>query len=464
MKSFLFVSILLVVCYSASAQIIRVPQDYLKIQDAIVAADSGDTILVANGTYFENLNLLGKKITLGSLFLTTGDYSHVKNTIINGSQPRHPDTASCMLMVSGESRNTIITGFTFTGGEGTLWLDRHIGNLYREGGGILMENSSPVISNNIFKENRANNRTGGVSAGGGAMRMDGGNPLIVNNIIMYNQGRYGAGIVLNYTSAEIYNNLIAYNTGGDDYGGSGIWAHAGTNAKIINNTIVNNWSARAPGGVLFWDQTGVIKNNIIRGNSAPAYPQIQLRQSPSASVTYSNVQGGFTGIGNFDSDPQLDPSTYFPVAGSGVVDAGDTSQVYSDLESAQPGVPVLPSLGTLRNDVGMTGGPHASILPGIPVSVIETEDSRLKGYYLEKNYPNPFNPSTTVAFSLPQSERAALSVYNVNGQKLMTAAEGYFEAGTHRIVINMSNLPSGVYLYVLEAGSVRMADGMTLLK
>ncbi len=465
MKNILLTSLLILVSVCAGAQTLkRVPLDYAKIQDAIQAAEDGDTVLVSPGTYYENLNLLGKKITLASSFIFTGNFDDIKNTIIDGSQPRHPDTASCILMISGEDRTTMVTGFTLTGGKGTLWLDNHIGGYYREGGGILMENSSPVIMYNIIRDNEAINRTGGVSAGGGGMRMDGGNPMILNNIIIRNKGRYGAGIVLNYTSAEIYNNLIAYNTGGDDYGGSGIWAFAGTNAVVVNNTVINNTSLKAPGGILFWNQEGVIKNNIVRGNTAPAYPQIQLRQSSSASVIYNDVQGGFAGRGNFDMDPMLDPVTYYPAASSPVIDAGDSSEFYNDVAGMQPGVPMLPSLGTLRNDVGMTGGPFAKLLPDVPVSVNEEDDAPVTGYQLRQNYPNPFNPSTTVVFSLPKADRAELAVYNIKGQRILTAAEGYFEAGNHRVVISMNNFPSGVYLYVLEAGSVRLVEKMTLIK
>jgi hypothetical protein len=125
----------------AKAKLLHVPGDYALIQAAINAAADGDTVLVAPGTYFENLNLRGKKVLLASYYLLDSDPGNILSTIIDGSSPTHPDTASCIIFASGEDSTTILEGFTLTGGTGTVWLDRHIGGLYREGGAILTEAS-----------------------------------------------------------------------------------------------------------------------------------------------------------------------------------------------------------------------------------------------------------------------------------------------------------------------------------
>ena len=69
------------------SQIRNVPADHSTIQEAINESVTGDTILVAEGTYFENINFNGRAVTLASQFLFDGDTSHISRTIIDGSQP-----------------------------------------------------------------------------------------------------------------------------------------------------------------------------------------------------------------------------------------------------------------------------------------------------------------------------------------------------------------------------------------
>jgi hypothetical protein len=93
--------ILIAVCTSAiNSATIRVPEDYPEIQLAINAAQVGDTILVSPGTYTENINFLGKGIVLTSNFIFSHNLDDINNTIIDGSNPADPDTASCVLMYS----------------------------------------------------------------------------------------------------------------------------------------------------------------------------------------------------------------------------------------------------------------------------------------------------------------------------------------------------------------------------
>ncbi|MCW8816854.1 MAG: hypothetical protein OQK52_03135, partial [Ignavibacteriaceae bacterium] len=149
------VVLILTIISSANANTIRVPEDYTTIQQAIDASVNGDTVIVAPNTYFENINFRGKNILLTSYYIFNEDVNYISNTIINGSQPAHPDTASCVLMVSGEDSTAILQGFTLTGGTGTKWIDEHGAGTYVEGGGILITLSSPTIKNNLIIDNEA---------------------------------------------------------------------------------------------------------------------------------------------------------------------------------------------------------------------------------------------------------------------------------------------------------------------
>lgn len=83
---------------------------------------------------------------------------------------------------------------------------------------------------------------------------------------------------------------------------------------------------------------------------------------------------------------------------------------------------------------------------------------------LSNNYPNPFNPSTVVKVSLPQSGVASLKVYNVLGQLIMTVDQGFKAKGEYTYTINMDNFASGVYFYALQQGSNSITKKMLLLK
>ncbi|MFQ5584368.1 MAG: hypothetical protein ACE5GL_08035, partial [Calditrichia bacterium] len=135
----------------SNAGIVRVPEDYPSIQAGINAAVNGDTVLVNDSTYFENINFRGKAITVASYFLTDGDTTHIHNTIINGRLPSHPDSGAVVTFFSGEDTTSVLSGFTITGGSGTT-LSPFLEN-GKGGGGIFCWNSGPKLYHNIITQN-----------------------------------------------------------------------------------------------------------------------------------------------------------------------------------------------------------------------------------------------------------------------------------------------------------------------
>ena len=83
---------------------------------------------------------------------------------------------------------------------------------------------------------------------------------------------------------------------------------------------------------------------------------------------------------------------------------------------------------------------------------------------LEANYPNPFNPVTTIRYGLPQSANVRLEVYNTLGQRVAVLVDEEREAGWHEITFHGGNLASGVYLYRLKAADFEQIRPMLLLK
>ncbi|MBN2170672.1 MAG: T9SS type A sorting domain-containing protein, partial [Candidatus Krumholzibacteriota bacterium] len=83
---------------------------------------------------------------------------------------------------------------------------------------------------------------------------------------------------------------------------------------------------------------------------------------------------------------------------------------------------------------------------------------------LGPNYPNPFNPATTIPVTLAEDTRVILRIYDLQGRLVATLADGTLAAGIHALPFRAEGLPSGVYLYALETGGTRRSGRMVLLK
>ncbi len=173
---------------------------YCSIQTAIDNAVDTDEVVVAEGEYFENINFNGKAITVRS----TGplDPMVVANTIIDGTGFFH--VVQC---VSGEGLNTVLDGFTITGGNanGVAFLDR-------VGGGMSNLNSSPTVANCTFIGNSGFN-------GGGMYNVD-SSPIVDGCTFSVNSGgSEGGGMFSIFTSSPTVSNSTFCNNDPDDIAG-----------------------------------------------------------------------------------------------------------------------------------------------------------------------------------------------------------------------------------------------------
>jgi hypothetical protein len=188
------------ISFSAYCTIINIPADYPTIQQGINASSDGDTVLVQPGTYVENINFNGHNIVLGSLFLTTGDTSHISTTIIDGDS-----AGTVVIFENGETNAAMLIGFSIRNGlGGPLGPERF-------GGGITCKNqSNPIIENNWISDNSS-------FVFGGGLLCDYSSPIIRSNVITNNFSignpifYYGGGIYCDDCEASIINNIIAHN-------------------------------------------------------------------------------------------------------------------------------------------------------------------------------------------------------------------------------------------------------------
>lgn len=103
-------------------------------------------------------------------------------------------------------------------------------------------------------------------------------------------------------------------------------------------------------------------------------------------------------------------------------------------------------------------------------AVVENPQAIVEKYELGNNYPNPFNPETTIEFAMGKAGHASITIYNILGQKVRSLIDGSVTAGTHAVKWNGKNdigvrVPSGVYYYTLHAShSFKQTKKMLLLK
>ena len=99
---------------------------------------------------------------------------------------------------------------------------------------------------------------------------------------------------------------------------------------------------------------------------------------------------------------------------------------------------------------------------------VKVEYSGVTEYELAQNFPNPFNPSTRISFSIPQARFVTLKLYNILGIEIATLVNNYLEAGKHSIDFSIESLKTeigaGVYFYSLSAGDFRQTKKMVILK
>jgi len=275
---------------------IHVPGDYLTIQAAIDAANYGDIVLVAPGTYLETITLKAGVKVQGQ---------GAESTVIDGDSGAYDpigDGPGPVVTIVGEdiTDEVILSGFTIRGGRG----QKDVG-----GGGIYVaEGASPIIENNTVTANV----TGVWGGDGGGIYVSGASPVIQNNTITGNKtvffasgfGGNGSGIFITDSySVIIQNNKISDNQGvsagsnnnigggmyisnSDDitisenvisgnlakYGGGGIYLKSCSEVALTNNTVSDNeavWSDGRGGGICIADSNNLtLKFNTITSNSA----------------------------------------------------------------------------------------------------------------------------------------------------------------------------------------------------
>ncbi len=99
-----------------------------------------------------------------------------------------------------------------------------------------------------------------------------------------------------------------------------------------------------------------------------------------------------------------------------------------------------------------------------PAGIAGSCDASMESFELFQNFPNPFNPTTMIAFRIRETGFVRLCVYDINGRLMETLLNGIIDAGTHSVVVSVDGWTSGVYFYRLQSGNHTQQRSMTVLK
>ncbi len=283
---------------------------YTSIQAAINAAKPGDQIEVAAGVYKEAIVFGGKAIRLyskGGPAVTTIDAAGLDTSVV-----------TCR---NGEGSETILEGFTITGGTGTA------SGVGKVGGGMCNLSASPTVANCNFRGNRA-------KAGAG-MANETGSPTVTNCTFSGNTADAAGGGMFNGTAnVRVTNCLFSGNSA--PYGG-GMWNY--TASPTLTNCTISSNSGSRPGMYNEQSSNPTVINSILWGNGSGA--QI-VNSNSTVTVTYSDVQNGYEGTGNIGADPMFMDALsgdHRLLSGSPCIDAGTNNSVPPDLTTDRDGNP-----------------------------------------------------------------------------------------------------------------------------
>jgi parallel beta-helix repeat protein len=263
---------------------------YSSVQDAVDAANAGDVVKVAQGTY-TGVQFRGwttQTVYISKTITIRGGY-----TTTNWSAS-YPLTQPTTLDAQGQGRvfyiaegiSVTIDGLRITGGntaQGGLWES--------SGGGLYVARSDIALLNNAIVSNTA---SGGNGRGGGVYVYE-SNLTMANSAVLSNTaGEWGGGMHVEYSGTiELRDNTFAYNTA---EAGGGFW-FGRTDATLTGNTIVSNTAVRYGGGLYLWDSRGILSDNTVGSNGAGTYGGgVYLDSSDDALLDGNTVISNVAGV------------------------------------------------------------------------------------------------------------------------------------------------------------------------
>jgi len=324
------------------------------------------------------------------------------------------------------------------------------------GGGLCFYNCQPIIEDVIIQNNSA--------WAGGGIYIQPSCFAVLNNATICNNSGYGGGVYVEWSSMNLNNVLIYENSSSNQAAGFMMSAYNSSNTcNLVNITIADNngQAMKIRGG----GQANVI-NSIIWDNES----SIRVEDDSSLLITHSDIQNGEDGISvsgelywldnNIDEDPLFADATnidYQLSEGSPCIDAGTA---YFEYEGEV--------LVDLSEDEYYGNAPDMGVYE---YGMVEIDEFKIENVKCKiSNYPNPFNPETTISFSTTEStENIEISIYNIKGQRIRSFIIHNSKSKINHVVWDGRNttgrkVSSGVYLLRLKSNNENATKKIMLMK
>jgi len=368
---------------------------------------------------------------------------------------------------------------------------------FDNGGAIAVMNADVTLESNMFYHNNA--RNGGavatyksdlnmrkcilidnraLNSGGAISLFSSSDGEFTSNLMAGNFADYGGAMQLELNCSPLIRNNLIYSNAANEEGG-GVDLEDNCQATFNNNTITGNFALLGGGIDVEVNTSPTFRNDIIWENTAFVDGnQIHLFSEDSdPNFYYCDIQGGKDSIGTwygddiylsyngiYENNSDLDPD--FITEGnyqfllndeSPCIDAGDPDEQYNDLEDpGNLGYALWPSKGTVRNDMGAYGGPHAffyDVTTGIehPTNPVSTNQSCI----LYQNFPNPVSDQTRINYKLFETGHTVVSIMDMQGRGVLRLVDQKQSKGLHHVEFDAEkfNLNDGVYFYRLQIGN-----------
>ena len=450
---------------------------YGSIERAITASVDGDTIRLKEGVYTELIDFEYKNLILESMAFEAQDMSLIEETVFGSSSIG----GSCLVLNGSSNNNATIRGLTFRGGSEPY------------GGGIVISNCSPTLSDLIIEDNTAEIgggvylfesnaelknltiRNNGANFGGG-IYISGGEPTLTNVSLKNNIAYWGGAIYSQNSNFNILYSTLSKNEafieGGALYQNSGLvnleWtSFEGNNGYDYGGAIVSNQGSLNLDQVTFASNTAgvgsalsmhssvvTIYNSILWSNNGELFYSPQESGLTSLEIGFTNIQGGVSIIEDLstilltDSGMNMNVDPLFCDLGSSVFNLQDTS-------------PCL----TSSNLDGVLGAYE----PSCEEALFVDKSMVPLNFILSQNYPNPFNPSTQIRYEIFEYDLYEFTIYDISGKLIDAIFSEKKQPGRYFLRWNAKDLnglmvPSGIYFYTLKNSKEQRSNRMILMK